>query len=72
MEVIELLRSMKPLPAMSLSSFLESAAFDHCKDSGMKNLVGHDGSDGSTIQTRIERYCEWKGSIGENIVSSLF
>jgi hypothetical protein len=30
-------------------------------------LVGHDGSDGSTSRSRIEKYAMWSGSIGECI-----
>ena len=30
-------------------------------------ILGHDGSDKSTTKDRIERYCQWIGTIGENI-----
>ena len=30
-------------------------------------MKGHDGSDGSSMRDRIQRYCEWKNKIGENL-----
>lgn len=30
-------------------------------------ITGHTGSNGSTMQSRLEKYGDWMGSIGENI-----
>lgn len=49
------------------SEGLYFAAKDHCIDIGENNLASHEGSDGSRMVDRIERYGEWKTSIAENI-----
>jgi len=48
---------------------LSLAAKEHVQDQGRTGQVGHDGSDRSTPQSRIERYGSFKGSwtMGENI-----
>lgn len=46
---------------------MADAARDHAEDIGPKGIAGHEGSDGSTMQDRIERYGDWSGYIGENI-----
>lgn len=66
-EAITVLRGLSPLSAMEPSAFLESAAYDHAKDLGDNGIRGHEGSDGSSVADRIERYCAWRGIIGENI-----
>ena len=64
LEAIEALRFVKPLPAMSSSPLLELTALEHCRDTGI-----NDEESAESIQERIEKFCTWKGSIGENIVS---
>jgi uncharacterized protein YkwD len=43
------------------------AARDHVKDQGKTGAVGHDGGDGSTPFTRLNRYGNWLVTAGENI-----
>ena len=40
---------------------------DHANDIGPRGIAAHDGSDGSTMKSRIERHGSWNGRIGENI-----
>lgn len=68
LETIASLESIQSQPPVSASIYLEMAAVDHVKDIGANNIDGHDGSDNSKIKDRIERYCAWKGAMGENIV----
>ena len=56
-----------PLPPFIFSEGLYFAAKDHCIDIGENSLASHEGSDGSRMVDRIERYGEWKTSIAENI-----
>ncbi|CAD8126105.1 unnamed protein product [Paramecium sonneborni] len=66
-ECIEFLNNQKGVGELKWSKGLESAARDHVKDIGSKGLIGHNGSDGSSMSDRIERYGEWDKSICENI-----
>eukprot|EP00595_Chromulina_sp_UTEXLB2642_P003498 CAMPEP_0196764352 /NCGR_PEP_ID=MMETSP1095-20130614/5911_1 /TAXON_ID=96789 ORGANISM="Chromulina nebulosa, Strain UTEXLB2642" /NCGR_SAMPLE_ID=MMETSP1095 /ASSEMBLY_ACC=CAM_ASM_000446 /LENGTH=321 /DNA_ID=CAMNT_0042119651 /DNA_START=254 /DNA_END=1222 /DNA_ORIENTATION=- len=66
-DTVSYLRGIPPSPPLQPSQYLEKAALDHLTDITLNDLVGHDGSDGSTLQSRIERYCQWRGVIGENI-----
>lgn len=66
-EAINHLKSMAPVSALEWSDGLEKAAADHVKDTGPKGLLGHTGSDGSSMSERIERYGTWNMYIGENI-----
>lgn len=51
------------LPSHAISLASEDQAVDH-SETGNR---GHTGSDGSTFDTRIERYADWHGTIGEVI-----
>jgi len=66
-EAIAYLEKVKPVGELKLSEGLSKAAADHAGDIGSKGLMGHDGSDGSKIAQRIERYGQWKKAVGENI-----
>lgn len=68
-EAIEVLKNIKiKLPPIKYDELhLEKAAYDHQKDMSKTGILGHDGSDKSTTKDRIERHCQWIGTIGENI-----
>lgn len=60
---------------MKFEALLANAAKDHADDIGScvllslgpQGVTGHDGTDGSSMTDRIERYGEWGGHVGENI-----
>jgi uncharacterized protein YkwD len=56
-----------PLPPLQWSDALSLAAQDHCSDVGGKGVVSHDGSDGSKVWHRMERYGKGSGTLGENL-----
>lgn len=66
-EAIRALRQQQPQPALRWSKGLWRAARDHAKDQGPRGATGHDGSDGSSMDTRIRRYGSWSGTAAENI-----
>ncbi len=66
-DCIAFLKKQKALLPLTLSEGLNSAAKDHAVDIGNNGIAGHAGSDGSDMTSRIERYGEWMGHIGENI-----
>ena len=64
---IEYLKGLKPLPVFTYNNSLEKAATDHVNDIGATGSIGHEGSDGSLTDQRIEKYADWEGAIAENI-----
>ena len=67
-EAIKFLKKQKSLPAAMVDTkALENASLDHANDLADKKIRGHQGSDGSTFQTRIEKYAKWGGAIFEAI-----
>jgi len=66
-EAMAALRARAPLAPLEYSEGLSRAAADHVRDQGPGGATGHDGSDGSSMRTRIERYGQWGGGISENI-----
>jgi uncharacterized protein YkwD len=66
-EAIRYLKKVNPAPALTTSKGLSLAAQEHVKDQGKKGIVGHNGSNGSTPFTRMERYGNWQNTAGENI-----
>jgi uncharacterized protein YkwD len=65
---IGFLRAAKPLPPFSVTKGMCLAAKDHATDLARKGVTGHKGSDGSSPNARLERYGDWEGLVGENIV----
>ncbi|MFO7870556.1 MAG: CAP domain-containing protein [Kiritimatiellia bacterium] len=68
-EAIAYLEEVKPIGRLDPSKGLSLAAEDHAGDIGPKGIMGHTGSDGSTIKDRIERHGKWEKLIGENIAA---
>lgn len=66
-EAIAYLGKAKALPPLKASEGLSLSAKDHVEDTGKKGLMGHDGSDRSTMEQRIGRYGKWEEAAGENI-----
>jgi hypothetical protein len=66
-EAIRFLSVQKSVPKLNYSEELSKAAKDHAMDIGKNNLHGHEGSDGSILSDRIERYTEWDESCAESI-----
>jgi uncharacterized protein YkwD len=66
-ECIDELSARESAPLLMPREGLVRAARDHMLDTGAKGIVGHTGSDGSTIGGRMNRYGQWGGVMGENI-----
>ncbi len=66
-EAIRFLNKQEPLGALRPSRGMSKAAKDHVRDQGPRGLIGHDGTDGSGIETRLNRHGKWDIRIAENI-----
>ncbi|NTU52642.1 MAG: CAP domain-containing protein [Chlorobiaceae bacterium] len=66
-ECIRELLNSTPASSLSPSKGLTLAARDQVNDQASTGKTGHAGSDGSSVQTRIERYGQWELSAAENI-----
>ena len=64
---IEFLRKQKSVSKLELNDNLNKAAIIHANDIGSKGSTSHEGSDGSSVSDRIDRYCEWTGLCAENL-----
>jgi uncharacterized protein YkwD len=67
-EAIAQLESAKPAPPLTLSSGLMRAATDHAVDLGETGRASHEGSNGSRMSERLDRFGQWDIAIAENIV----
>jgi uncharacterized protein YkwD len=67
-EAIAALEKSPKLPPLELSPGISRAARDHADDIGRSGSTSHTGSDGSQFWDRMERYGEWTGDSGENIM----
>ena len=66
-DAIEFLKNQKTVPELILCKDISQACKDHLDDIGPKGLTTHEGSSGSNIGERIEKYCEWDGATAENL-----
>lgn len=66
-EAIKYLEKAAAIPALIPSKPLSLAAKSHASDIGPKGMTSHEGSNGSTIETRISKQGKWKKTIGENL-----
>ena len=67
-ECIDYLQDQAPVPALTdCPDGLCKAAADHVADLGASGDIAHDGSDGSTPGSRMNKHGEWKQTCGENI-----
>jgi uncharacterized protein YkwD len=66
-ECFEELMNSESRPVLFPKKGLSQAAKDHVADTGPKGIVDHDGTDGSTMSSRISRYGTWGIGASENI-----
>jgi uncharacterized protein YkwD len=66
-ECIRVLSAGRPLQPLEPSKALSLAARDHVRDTGPKGIVGHTGSDGSSLLVRTRRYDKTPRAIAETI-----
>ena len=69
-EMIDILKTQKPLRALKWSNGLTSSCNDHVIDMYGKTLA-HKGTDGSQPWDRQERYGQWIGVSGENLTGGM-
>jgi hypothetical protein len=66
-EAIAFLRATAPLPPLAISRGMSLGAKELVKDQGQTGGMGHQGSDGSYSDIRVNRYGRWQGRMAENI-----
>jgi uncharacterized protein YkwD len=71
-DAIEFLKRQKPVSELKADERLNCACRDHVNDIGPKGIASHDGSDGSSLSDRIEKYCEWDRGCCENLELGTF
>ena len=66
-EAIRFLEAASPLPPFVASRGMSRAAKDHVRQQGPSGRTGHNGNDGSSPFSRMNRYGQWQMTAGENI-----
>lgn len=66
-EAISFLKDVTPLPMLYPQQYLHKAAIIHCKDTGRKGLVGHEGTDGSSPTDRGKMFNRDCAGVAESI-----
>lgn len=66
-ELLVALKEHQPCRPLRLEPNLSRSAQRHAEDARDHGITAHVGSDGSTVQARIEQEGEWWGACGENI-----
>lgn len=66
-EAISELKRMQPVEPLTYDEDLVKAASFHCEDTGPAGLVGHNSSDGTSMNDRLKRYVKDRMTRGENI-----
>ena len=64
---IDFLGKQKAVKELIYSESLSKSALDHANDIGKQGLHNHEGSNGSLLSDRIEKYTEWDGAIAESL-----
>ena len=64
---IEFLKNQKPVKELIYSESLSKSALDHANDIGKQGSHNHEGTNGSLLSDRIEKYTEWDGAIAESL-----
>ncbi|MGE3538364.1 MAG: CAP domain-containing protein [Candidatus Tectimicrobiota bacterium] len=66
-EALHFLQTTTPLAPLALSRGMSAGARDLAHEQGRTGAVGHRGSDGSQVESRVNRYGRWQGQISENL-----
>jgi uncharacterized protein YkwD len=66
-EAIRFLSGLKPLPPLSWSDGLSSAAEELATDHGRNGAIGHMGERNRGVRERVETYGKWNKRLAENI-----
>ena len=66
-KAIEFLKNQNPVKELTYSESLSKSAFDHANDIGKQGTHNHEGTNGSLLSDRIEKYTEWDGAIAESL-----
>lgn len=64
---INAIRAEAGLPALQRNSLLDRAALAHARDMATNSFMGHTGSDGSKLKTRVNRTGYRWCTLGENV-----
>ena len=66
-KAIEFLKNQNPVKELQYSESLSKSALDHANDIGKQGTHNHEGTNGSLLSDRIEKYTEWDGAIAESL-----